>query len=150
MQCCDLYPLPDLKGLTILWRFCDCFAILASNDRFAAELLELVAESVNNSDILPATELPSSCSLPHGPNDYECIRDGHLISELIEYIRLLMCIDNRRKVDLPRVNLFPQYWRYSRTSFSLTLFPEEVDMAHSEGFAGSMMTASLDLSSTTR
>jgi len=41
MQRSDLYSLTNLKGLPVLWRLGDCFAILAADDRFAAELLEL-------------------------------------------------------------------------------------------------------------
>lgn len=43
----DLYSLANLEGLTVLGRLCDCFTILAADDWLAAELLELVEQSMN-------------------------------------------------------------------------------------------------------
>lgn len=41
MQRSNLYPLTNFKGIPVLWRLGDCFAILTADDWFAAELLEL-------------------------------------------------------------------------------------------------------------
>lgn len=61
-----------------------------------------------------------------------------------------MCVDNRCKVDSAGVNMLPQDRCHSVISLSLMVVSRLENVPHSEGFAGSMMTASFDLSSTTR
>ncbi len=64
-------------------------------------------------------------------------------------IGLLVRVDNRCKVYLPGVNLFSQDWCNSDAYVSVKISNNK-DWTYSEGFAGSIMTASFDLSSTTR
>jgi hypothetical protein len=45
----DFYSLTNLEGLAVLGRLCDCLAVLAADDGLAAELLELVEKSTDNS-----------------------------------------------------------------------------------------------------
>ena len=121
VQRLDLYSLANIKGLPVLWRSRDCFTILAADDWFAAELLELSEQSVPNSNQSPSgTVVPSSYFLRHDPSGCKYIRDN-LISRLIRYTGSLMCVDNRRKIDLPRVDLFLQYRRNSNTPLNLVV-----------------------------
>lgn len=64
---------------------------------------------------------------------------------------ILMSVDDSRQVDLAVLNGLPQNWSNSAiTELAHMPGPWSSIYTHSGGLAGSMMTASLDLSSTTR
>ena len=94
-----------------------------------------------------------SC-LRHGPSDYERISLASMTGGKWE-ADALMRVHDSREIDLAGVNVFFQHRCYSNKPSLLSAPIVESRWtlrctAHSGGFAGSIMTASFDLSSTTR
>jgi hypothetical protein len=60
----------------------------------------------------------------------------------------LMCVDDLRQLET-RVDLVFEIWRYPEVLLSVCVYAR-VSLTYSDGWAGSMITASLVLSSDTR
>lgn len=91
---------------------------------------------------------PVSCFRQHDPNG--CSHQ-HFAPRQVACKYILMRVDNGRQIDLPCADLLLQYRRNSEWAISLFSWnPGLLARTHSSGFAGSMITASFVLSSTTR
>jgi len=73
-----------------------------------------------------------------------------LSSGIAEETCLLVSVDDVLEVDISTIHLLLEHRKYSFQPYQHVISPSPKRPTHSDGFAGSMITASLDLSSTTR
>jgi hypothetical protein len=90
---------------------------------------------------------PISCFLQHGPSGCFGLAKSHPDGGECD---VLMGVDNGREVNFPRFYLLFEHRSYSMPQVSHSLQLYEIVWTNSSGFAGSIITASFDLSSITR
>lgn len=148
----------QLCDFVVLGSLCYSLAILATDDGQvgSAELSKLQighGKSVFEYLVIcRRSNSQASCFLQHGPNGCRSLITALYQESGSWVLNILMSIDNGSQVDPARADRILEYWNYPVRPIRrhAQIGNCKSQSPYSGGFAGSMITASLDLSSITR